>query len=45
MTTQWRVSLSPDSGGWLFGIRERAEKWCEQFGNTFIIEEVEREKP
>lgn len=36
----WRVTLPNDtSGGWVFGTRERAEAWCEQFGNTFNIEE------
>jgi len=38
----WRVSLGADSksGGWVFHTREQAEKWCEQFGNTFDIEHI-----
>ena len=39
----FRVTLPLDSkgGGWIFSTREQAEKWCEQFGNTFDIEEVD----
>jgi len=39
----WRVTLKgdEDSGGWVFGTRERAEAWCQQFGNTFNITEVD----
>ena len=38
----FKVTLAnSDSGSWVFSTRERAEAWCEQFGNTFIITEVE----
>lgn len=39
--TQYKVTLGETSGSWIFGTRERAEAWCEQFGNTFTITEVE----
>jgi hypothetical protein len=41
--TTFRVTLADarETGGWLFGTRERAEAWCEQFGNTFTITEVD----
>ncbi len=38
---KYRVTLHPKDGGWIFSTREQAEKWCEQFGNTFTITEVE----
>lgn len=40
--SKFRVTLTDarETGGWIFGTRERAEKWCEQFGNTFNITEV-----
>ena len=39
----WRVTLSDaDESGWVFSTRAQAEKWCEQFGNTFVITEVDR---
>ena len=39
----WRVSLyQGDTSGWVFSSRQQAEKWCEQFNNTFNIEEVHR---
>jgi len=38
--SEWRVTLGDTSGAWVFGTRERAEEWCRQFGNTFIITEV-----
>jgi hypothetical protein len=41
--TQFKVTLADarETGGWIFGTRERAEAWCEQFGNTFTITEVD----
>lgn len=39
--TQYKVTLGHTSGSWIFGTRERAEAWCEQFGNTFTITEVD----
>ena len=35
----WRVSLyQGDTSAWVFSSLKMAEKWCEQFGNRFIIE-------
>jgi len=41
--SKFRVTLGhrENEGGWMFLTREQAETWCEQFGNTFIITEVE----
>lgn len=43
--SKFRVTLTDarETGGWIFGTRESAEAWCEQFGNTFVITEVEDE--
>jgi len=39
--SKFKVTLDDDHGAWIFGTREQAEKWCEQFGNTFTITEAE----
>jgi hypothetical protein len=42
--TRFVVRLNvDDSPAWSFLTREHAEEWCEQFGNTFTITEVDDE--